>query len=143
MLQAIIYTIALLLPSIFGLVVGHTGFVDWLWYSGYEQEYYKMATLKEAGSFKTFLSGWPLAVFTGVVLFYWVASGELETVHKQFPLLPLAFVPFSILGTMLISFKFDVSTLYVHPLIIIPAGYLYIFPWLILVWVMKKIGIII
>lgn len=142
MLRVIIYIVALLIPVAVGMTIAHTGFVDWLWYNGYEQEYYLLARLKEEESFKTFLGAWTLPVFVGVVFFYWSSTDSVDTISNQFMLLPLAYTPFSIAGTALLKFSFDPSWLYVHPLVIIPLGYLYLFPWVLLVWILKKIGLV-
>ena len=136
--KAWIYYIALIFPLVLRVLVLNTPFVDWLWYHGYHDSYYIFSALRVNPMFLEFIGGWPLPVFIGTVWLYWFMDEEFDAVPKQFLLLPLVFVPFSIIGTALANLSFDPATLYTHPLAVIPAGYLYIMPWVVLVWALAK-----
>ncbi len=140
-----IYYIALILCLVFVVVFAHTDyFAQWLWYKGQEIAYYKFMEMRQTAEFKEFIGSLALPVFLLTAYMYWLSDDDEKDIEKQFMLLPLAYIPFSIIGQVLLSGgEFHSSMLYTHPLVIIPAGYLYIFPWLIFVRVFCKLRLVI
>jgi hypothetical protein len=137
-----IYFIALALPLAFRIVVVNTGLDEWLWYQRYPDAYYILSALKVNPLFLETLALWPLAFFTGTMFFYWTIDLDDEAIASQFLLLPIIYVPFSILGTWVLNWGFDFTLFYKHPLVLIPAGYLYLFPWIVFVWVFSKLRLV-
>ena len=137
-----IYSIALVLPMLFSILVLYTPFVDWLWYQQHEGAYYLLSALKVNPWFVEFLGGWGLPVFTCTVVAYWQMDHDDDAIASQFMLLPIAYVPFSIIGAMLTKLQFDATFFYTHPLVVIPVGYLYLFPWMLFVWVFSKLRLV-
>ena len=124
-----LYFIALGMLLVGRALLLNVGFVEWLWYSGHEQLYYTLGSLRVNKSFLNYWGGWPLPVFIITVFAYWYIEYDEETISRQFLLLPLAYAPFSVFGTMLTRLEFDASLFSIHPLVVIPIGYLYILPW--------------
>ncbi|MFW0777152.1 MAG: hypothetical protein ACN2B6_05480 [Rickettsiales bacterium] len=141
--RAWIYYIAVVLPLVFYVMLEFMPFTDWLWYGGYEREYWFFLGLKDNDTFQEFIGGWPFWVFIFTILVYWNADQDNESVCNQFYLLPVVFVPFSIIGSALMNLEFNPATLYTHPFIIILAGYCYVLPWLMFVWVMSKLRLLV
>ncbi len=140
-----IYFTALFLLLFVRVLLLDMNFVsDWLWYNGYEAEYYLLANLRQEPQLARFFGGWALPLFVIAVITYWLAAREQDddNLPAQFALLPIAYVPFCMVGEMLRTLSFDVSMLYIYPLVLIPAGYLYLFPWLVFVWVFSKLRLI-
>lgn len=138
-----LYFIALTLPLIFRVLLLDIGVVEWFWYHGYENTYYFLRDLRANSYFQEYWGDWPLPIFVMTVIVYWMADFDEEAISRQFLLLPIVYVPFSVIGTMLVSREFDVTLLYLHPLVLIPTGYLYILPWVVFVWVFDKLGLVI
>src|SRR4029079_6638664 len=93
-----------------------------------------------------FFGAGPLSLFTLTVFSYWmmvVTEEGYEGLGAQFLLLPIFYVPFRLVADALTQWHFDASMLYVHPLVVIPAGYLYLFPWLVFLWVFGKLRLVI
>ena len=90
-----------------------------------------------------FVGGWPLPVFVISAFIYWSNEDNEHDIGTQFLLLPLAFLPFSIIGTMLQEQAFNLSKFMIYPLIIIPAGYMYVTPWVLFVYVFTKLKLVI
>jgi hypothetical protein len=138
-----IYYLALILPLVAHLFVMDTRFfLEWLWYNGYADYYDVLNVLSVNPQMVDLFGGWPLPVFVGTVLCYWIGAEE-ENIDGQFLLLPLAYLPFLIIGKALVSFSFDSAMLYMYPLVIIPIGYLYIFPWVLFVRVFDKLRLVV
>ena len=140
--KAWIYYIAVFIPFVVSVVIAHTGFVEWLWYNGHEDAYYFWSALRVNPMFVDFVGGWPLPVFICTVLIYWSMEADADTMSKQFLLLPIVYVPFSIVGNALSRFTIDTSTLYAYPLVLLPAGYLYILPWVCFIWIFTKLHLV-
>lgn len=138
-----IYFIALVLPLAFSLVVLYSGLAEWLWYRGDAERYYLLAGLRENDFFREFLGGWALPVFTGSVFAFWLIDYDDEAIAAQFLLLPLVYAPFSIIGAWLANWHFDVTLLFIHPLVVIPVGYLYVFPWVLFVAVFARLRLVV
>lgn len=141
--KAWIYYIALLLPLVIRLVLVNTLFLNWLWYAGYEEAYYYLSTLSVNPMFQEFAGVWPLTIFVGTVYTYWFMDEDYDAIPKQFLLLPLVYVPFSIIGTTLVNRAFEASMLFTHPIVIIFGGYLYVLPWVLFVWVFCKLHLLV
>jgi hypothetical protein len=141
--KAWIYYIAVLFPLVIRVLVLDIGFAEWLWYRGHEDAYYFFSNLATNPLFLDFLGGWPLPVFVATVLCYWTMDEDHEAIPTQFLLLPIVYVPFSIIGNALSKLTFDVTTLYSHPLVLIPAGYLYLVPWIMFVHVFCKLRLLV
>ncbi|MFO0388900.1 MAG: hypothetical protein ACK502_04170 [Alphaproteobacteria bacterium] len=140
-----IYFIALLLLLAFVIVFAHTDyFALWLWSNGQEAAYYKFIEMQQSAQFKEFLGSYSLPVFLVTAFMYWLSDDDEKDIEKQFMLLPMAYIPFSLIGHVLVTGgEFNTSLLWTHPLVIIPAGYLYIFPWVIFVRVFCKLRLVI
>ena len=61
----------------------------------------------------------------------------------QFMLLPLAYIPFSIIGFTLAHAEFQVSYLYTNPMIILIFGYSYVLTWAVIVWMFDKLKLVV
>lgn len=138
-----LYFIAVALPLLLRALLLDIGVVEWFWYQGHENTYYFLRDLRINPSFLEYCGGWPLPVFLFTVIAYWTADFDEIAIPHQFWLLPIAYVPFSVFGTMLVNREFDASLLYLHPLVLIPSGYLYILPWVIFIWVFEKLRLVI
>jgi hypothetical protein len=138
-----IYFTALILPLVAHLIVLDTRFVlERLWYAGYTDYYNMLNELSVHPTIVEFFGGWPLPVFIGAVLCYWIGADE-ENIDAQFMLLPLVYAPFLVIGTALVNQSFDLSTLYSYPVAAILIGYLYIFPWVVFVRVFDKLHLVV
>lgn len=139
-----IYYIALGLLLVGRVVaVDVPGVPEWLWYQGYERLYYSTIALRGNISFLEYFGGWPLPLFIGTVFCYWAMEGDEENIPRQFLLLPIFFVVFSVAGAVLFKHQLSLSILWVHPLVVIPSGYLYILPWMAFVWMFTKLRLVI
>ena len=98
--------------------------------------------LRESPPFIAYVGGWAMPVFVASVFLFWITEQENADIPKQFLLLPITYVPFSIIGTVLQTAEFQVSYLYVQPLVILPFGYLYVSFWTIFIWLLGKINIV-
>jgi hypothetical protein len=136
-----LYYFALVLPLIFRVLMLNTDFINWVWYGGYQQTYNFLAALKVQPQFLTFIGGWPLPVFILTVICWWQMDDD-DGIPAQFLLLPLAYVPFTIVGDILLTAHFDETNLYIHPLVIIPIGYVYVFAWTIFIWLLEKLRLV-
>jgi len=136
------YYIALIFPLVLRVVLLNTGFIDWLWYQQHVEAYNFLSALRVQPLFLEFIGGWPLPIFIVTVLFYWQMEEHDDGIPLQFLLLPIAYVPFTIVGDILVTAEFHVSNLWIHPLIIIPIGYIYIFSWAIAIWVLDKLRLV-
>lgn len=130
------YFIALFAPIIVRVLLLNTTFVEWLWYEGYHDAYYLLAKFRINPQFQQYIAGWPLPVFTITVCAYWMMNDD-QGIPDQFLMLPLAYVPFSIIGTVLVRGDFP-SDLIMQPLVIVPFGYIYVIIWVVFLWVMEK-----
>jgi len=137
-----IYYLAVILPLVAHLLVLDTRFfLDWLWYNGHHDYYNVLNVLSVDPLLVDLFGGWPLPVFIGTVLCYWV-GGDEEDISGQFLMLPLAYIPF-LIGGAAIAKGFEVSMLYTYPLIAVPIFYLYIFPWVVFIKVFDKLRLVV
>jgi len=137
-----LYFIALILPLVVRVLILNTGFVDWLWYQHHEGAYRLLSELKTQPQFLAFIGGWPLPVFIVTIICWWNIEEGDDAIPAQFLLLPLAYVPFTIIGDALVTGTFEESNLYIHPLVILPIGYIYVFTWTIFIWVLDKLRLV-
>lgn len=141
-----IYIIAVILPLAARLLVLDSGIVlNWLWYNQYTEWFYALQNLSVHPQYLEYFGGWTLPIFTAAVVGYWTTEAKdgADNIPAQFLLLPLVYVPFVIAGNVLRERFFDLSMLYVYPLVVVSAGYLYIFPWLLFIWVFIRLRLIV
>jgi purine-cytosine permease-like protein len=133
-----IYIFALVLPLLFRVLLMYTPMVEWFWYNGYPNLYNALALLKANQTFLTFLGGWAFPIFVVTMIGYWLMENDDETITSQFLLTPIAYVPFSIAVTMIGNMRVDFPLFYIHPLVIIPVGYVYVMLWMFIIWILEK-----
>lgn len=139
-----IYLIALLLILVLRIsVVDTTWLAEWFWYRGQADAYYALLRARENPAVLEYIGGWSLPVFVVTVFMYWMNEDADHDIGKQFMLLPLAFLPFVIVGTTLQDLSLNLSKFLIYPLVVIPVGYLYIFPWMLFVWVFTKLRLVV
>ena len=138
-----IYYLALMFPLIVHLLVMDTRFfLDWLWYNGFPDYYNVLNELSVHPKLVEMFGGWALPFFVGTVLCYWI-GGDEEDIGGQFLLLPIAYVPFLIAARTISAAEFDPAMLYAYPLVVIPVGYLYLFPWVVFIKVFDKLRLVV
>lgn len=136
-----LYFVALILPFIFRLLLLNAGLTDWLWYHHYEGAYTMLSALAAQPLFLQLIGSWPLPVFIVTVWCYWQMEDD-ECIPSQFLMLPFVYLPFSILGGWIMNSEVNFADLLIHPLIILPAGYIYIFIWALFIWVLDKLRLV-
>lgn len=137
-----LYYLSILLPLVFALAVLDTrAVIEWLWYHEYFDAYNKLNPLSVQPQLVKFLGGWPFPVFIGTLTCYWLADGD--AMGEQFLLLPIFYVPFSIIGEILVTREFNPSSLYINPMVIVLAGYCYVLPWAIFVRLLDRMRLVI
>lgn len=136
-----LYIFALILPLLIRLLTLSETVIDWFWYHQYTHLYTLLSALSVQPQFQQFVGGWPFPVFIITVFSYWIVGDEEEITH-QFLMLPIAYVPFTIFGDWLLSREIHESALYIHPLVIIPAGYAYVLTWVLFVRMLDKMRLI-
>ena len=137
-----IYIFALVLPLIFRVLLLNSPMLSWLWYHGYPETYTFLNNLTINQPFLTFIGGWALPIFVVTIIGYWLIESEDEVISSQFLLVPIAYVPFSLAVTMISNMRVDFSLFYIHPLVIVPIGYVYIIFWVVLIWILEKLRIV-
>ena len=137
-----LYYIALLLPLALRLAVLGPFLTNWLWYSGHEQAFYAIQSIVNSAQFDQFIGNWAYPAFAGAVVCRWMTDEDGDSIPLQFLLLPLFYVPFTIIGDTLAHAEFHLTSLYTFPLVIIPFGYIYIFTWMTFIWAAEKTGLV-
>ncbi len=140
-----LYYVALFMPLILRVLVLNTGFVDWLWYHQYTDSYYFFSNLSVNPSFLRFIGSWALPAFIVTVMSFWLMESNLEdedTITHQFLLLPIMYIPYSIIAEFIETLKFNGMNLFAHPVMIIPFGYIYIGMWIVFIRVMERFKLI-
>lgn len=137
-----IYLLAVLLLLVVREVVVDLDMNDWLLSHGYASQAQTLARLKQSPPFTKFIGCWALPVFVVAVLLFWITEKDNANITKQFILLPIVYVPFSIFFAILSKAEFRLSYLYEHPLVILPVGYMYIGFWLMVVWLLGKMRMV-
>ena len=131
----------LLLPLIRAFVIELHG-DEWLLANHFDHAAAFVAMLRNSVPFIDYMGSWALLVFVAAVMLFWMTEEDATNIARQFWLLPIAYVPFSIVGMILETAQFHFSYLYVHPLIILPFGYLYMSLWALLIWLLGKAHIV-
>ena len=137
-----LYIFAVIFLLLLRLVVLNTQADVWLMSAHFTTLANIIATLRGSGVFVTYVGNWALPVFVAAVMVFWLTEQDGADHAKQFLLLPIVYVPFSIVGMILQTAVFEFSYLYVHPLVILPFGYIYIFFWVALAWLLGKLGLL-
>lgn len=139
-----LFFIALISILVFRVLVIDTKyFAEWFWYQGDAVSYFALLKFQENPLVLEYIGGWPLPVFVITMFMYWMAGDNAGDINTQFLLLPLAYLPFSIIGSMLQAQSFEPIKILTHPLVIIPSGYLYLLPWIIFVWLFTKLKLVV
>ena len=141
-----LYYTALVLLVVFPVLLLDTSVSDWLWYQHDERLYYALAEIKVQPQFVQFMGGWKLPLFVVTVIGWWQIEETDESIPAQFLMLPLAYVPFAIVGDILaqgLAAPTLFSTLYMYPLVIVPCGYVYVIAWAIFIWLLGKLGLVV
>lgn len=137
-----LYSLAVALPLVLWLVLDYTEIVNWLWYHHYEGAYYFFAAFKASSFYQNLLASWPYPVFMVTVYIYWFGDDtEEKDIGALFALLPIAYVPFAVIGTTLVHLHFEPAVFYSYPIIVLVFGYLYVLPWVAIIWVLGKLKI--
>ena len=131
----------LLLPALSLLVALHCD--DQFHAAHYDRAALIIAALRDNDQFHDFLGGWVFAAFAALVLIYWAIAEDKSCIQTQFMLLPLAYIPFSIVGFILMHAEFQVSYLYTNPMIILIFGYSYVLTWAVIVWMFDKLKLVV
>lgn len=134
--------IALLLPLGFRLLVLDTDFINQLWYAHHYEAYNLLNALRVQPLFLQFMGGWIFPIFIAVVFSYWMVDEDVENIPPQMLMLPLLYLPFTIIGDWVISGEFRPDDLYIHPLVILPVGYTYIIIWTAFIWFLDKLRLV-
>lgn len=137
---AYFWAVAFLLVVRFGVL--NTDYDLWLLNHGFENTGMFIAAMKVSPTFNEYVGNWALVVFVCTVLAYWSAAVDDQTIPMHFLLLPIAYIPFNIVGTVLMTAQFQVSYLWVQPLVILPFGFLYVGIWKLLIWLFEKLHLI-
>ncbi len=136
------YFMAVLFLLVVRFGVLDTNYDEYLASWGYPNVSGFITMLKESAVFNTFVGSWSLVVFVVVVVCYWGVTQDDGLIPMQFLILPIAYIPFSIIGEILSTAQFHFSYLWVHPLMVLPFGYLYVSFWTIFIWLLEKIRLI-
>jgi|GEM_PF-2566258 len=136
------YFFALVFPILFRVLLLNLSLHEWFWYNDYKTVYQLLARLSVSELFLNLVAGWGYPVFVITIMSYWLMGAEDETVSQQFLLLPLAYVPFAMVADILINMEVNVKIFYTYPFVIIPFGYIYVFFWIVVIWLLGKIRIV-
>lgn len=136
-----LYYIAVVLPALLRLGI-QDPCLEWMWYHNHQQAYMIFSAMSVQPQFLTLACGWAMPVFVVTVLSYWVIDDNSEGIPEQFLLLPIAYLPFTIIGDILVTRDFEPSILYTHPVLILPFGYAYVFIWAVFIRVMDKLRLV-
>ena len=137
-----IYILAVLLLPLLRVLVIDIQIDEWLMSQHFYSVAYGIAVLRDSPAFIEYIGNWALPVFVGATFFFWVTERGDADISKHFLLLPIAYVPFNIVGTVLKTAEFHFSYLYVQPLVILTFGYIYVSLWAVLVWLLGKLHIV-
>ncbi|MBY0406348.1 MAG: hypothetical protein K2Q01_01550 [Rickettsiales bacterium] len=136
------YAVAVLFLLALRIGAVDTDAAQTLWTWGFEKTARVLASLRENPAFNEFAGSWAMPVFVCGVLIYWFTHEDESGIPMQFLLLPIFYIPLSILGAILVNAEFRLTYLWVHPLIILPFGYLYVSLWTILIWLLEKLRLV-
>ncbi|MDX1975713.1 MAG: hypothetical protein SFT92_08595 [Rickettsiales bacterium] len=137
-----LYYLALIVPLIIRLLVIDLGLAEWFWYRGNSEMYQLFNHLRSQPQFMEFIGGWALPIFVVTVGGYWHMDDETDHA-SQFLLLPLLYIPFTILVNVVTNHGLNPDILLSHPVLIILFGYLYVLAWIFFIWVFQKLRLVI
>lgn len=138
-----LYYIALILPLALRVLILDLGFAAVIDNFHPIGLYALCTALKNEPLFMTFIGGWPYPVFVATVISWWVMDEDSDHIPHQFLLLPLIYVPFTVLGDILLSGgEVRTTNFFVYPLLILPFGYVYIFAWVVIIWLLEKLRLV-
>lgn len=141
--KAWLYMFALALPFIFRVLLVDLSAHNFLWYQGYEHAYDIFSRLSVNQVFLDIIGNWGLPAFLVVVISYWMIDYDEDAINAQFLITPLGYTVFALIGTAVKDMGINDWHIFInYPLIIIPLGYMYIFLWVILAWILEKIGLV-
>lgn len=109
---------------------------------GYGQAAQVIATLRANPTYREFMGNWALPFFAACMLVYWITADDDSAIPMQFLFLPIFYIPFSIIGAVLMHAEFRPEYLWVHPLVVLPFGFLYTAFWTCLVWGCAKLRLL-
>ncbi len=133
--------IGLLTLPLMRVLVNNSHYDEWFSKFHYDHVAGFIVALRNNEQFQAFIGGWVFPVFVALVLVFWLLEEDKSKISMQFLLLPLAYIPFSILGFTLVHADFEVSYLYVNTLIILTFGYIYILFWGGIMMLFQKLGL--
>lgn len=137
-----IYILALLFLPLIRFSVLDAGLDVWFASIHFDGIARFIVALRASDPFVSYVGNWALPVFVAAVLVFWVLEQGSADIPTQFLLLPIVYVPFSIVGMTLKTADFQFAYLYVHPLVILPFGYIYVAFWAMIVWLLGKAGVV-
>jgi len=137
-----VYCFAVLFVLILRFAVLNTNLDERLIAMGYERLAHMIASLRQSEIFGEFVGSWAMPVFVATVLVFWLTNQDDAQIPMHFLVLPIAYIPFSIVGAILATAEARLDYLWVHPLVILPFGYLYVSMWTIFIWLLTKIRLI-
>ena len=136
------YMLAVLFLLVIRFGVLNTGYDQWLIDHGFTNAGYFISFLKQNTTFNDFFGNWSLVIFVITVMIFWSTGADEQMIPTHFLLLPIAYIPYSIVGAVLTTAEFRFNYLFIHPLIILPVGYLYVIFWKMLFWLCEKLRLI-
>lgn len=136
------YFLAVVFLAVIRFGVLNTSYDAWLLSLGYEGTANFISLLKASPAFQNYFGSWALLVFVVAVIFFWCINEDDGAIPQHFLLLPIVYVPFSIVGTVLSTAEFHLNYLWVQPLVILPFGYLYVAFWRFLLWIFEKLRLV-
>ncbi len=137
-----LYLAAVLTLPLIRVLVLNLHYDEWLRSIHYERGADFIVALRNNPRFGEFIGGWVFPSFIGLLLIYWIVEEDKSRIPMQFMLMPLAYVPFSMVGFTLVNAEFQVSYLYTNPLVILTFGYLYVLFWVAAIKLFEKLKII-
>jgi hypothetical protein len=141
-----LYYIALCMPLLLRVLLLDTSFMSWLWYHDYKDSYYALSALSVNPSFVQFIGGWALPCFVITVMSFWLLESfhdDEDTLMHQFLLVPLMYIPFTIITDFIVTLNFNPMNLFAHPVVIVPFGYIYIGIWLVFIKTMHHFRLVV
>ena len=124
-----VYLLAVIALPVLSTIVNYTHCDQWLLSVNHARAASMINAMRANEQFQAFIGGWVFPVFIALLLVYWLVQEDRSNIPMHFVLLPLAYIPFSIVGFTLVNAEFQVSYLYSNPLIILTFGYAYVLFW--------------
>jgi hypothetical protein len=124
-----LYLIAVMTLPMLRVLINDVHIDDWLHAKHHDVIANFVTALRDNDKFQEFIGGWVFPAFLSLFFMYWIIQEDKSRIPMQFMLMPLAYIPFSIVGFTLVHAEFQVSYLYANPLIILTFGYAYVLFW--------------